>query len=400
MKKAVFAYWMFAFGIFILVLKSMGAYFFWNVKLGGMSLFVSVIGLIYIKTVRHVYKSNKIIWAFVFLLSYTIWDRDLLSQINLGNIISCVPFLYVMMMPKEDKRSLLEFCSSGLALISGISLIAFILLFFMDLPDAGVITDEAFEHGNYSYTNYVILLKGAFYDIRFNAIFREPGHLAMIASFFLFANRYDMKKWYNVVLLVVIGFTLSLAGYVLTFIGYLFYLQLNGNIAKVGRRIIVFLVFFVIAFVGIKNYNNGNNVVNELIILRTEYDEDKGIQGNNRFGGRTDAVFSKAIDDGSILVGVGRDERSRLARIGLATGAGYKMHLIDKGMIGTFLIFMFYYVLAKDSPYRRFAFFMLLLYCLSFLQRAYPVWAAWLIPFVTSIYLDDSPKRVTLKRRN
>ena len=396
MKKEIVAYWLFALGIFLLVLKSMGAYFLWDISIGPMSLLVTLMGLVYVNTRKQLYSSRYFIYAFIFLVLYSIWDREIISQINIGNIIPCVPILMVLMMPTKDKKTLLGFCSSGLALISGISLIAFILLFFTDLPDIGIISDETSE--NYTYTNYIILLKGAFYDIRFNAIFREPGHLAMIASYFLFANRYDMKKWYNIVLLIVIGFTLSLAGYVLTIAGYLFNLLLVGRFTKVLKKLIPYIIVMVIAVVGIMSYNRGHNFVNELIIARLEYDEDKGVQGNNRVNDYTDTYFKNIINDGSFIIGIGRDRQSHLASIGKVTGAGYKIHVIARGLIGTFFIFMFYYVLAKHAPYRRFAFFMLLLYCLSFWQRAYPSWPAWIIPFITSIYLYRP--QIVLRQQN
>lgn len=383
--KAV-SYWLFAIGIFLLVLKSMGAYFLWNVSYSFISLIVTVLGLIYIAKQKQLYKSDKLLYAFIFLLLYSVWDLDIISQINIGNIITCIPILFVLMMPPVDKSRLLVFCSSGLAIISGVSLIAFILLFFMDLPNLGIITDNT-TLGNYTYTNYVILLKGAFYDIRFNAIFREPGHLAMIASFFLFANRYDMKKWYNVILLIVIGFTLSLAGYILAIIGYTLQILLAGKFSRIFKKLVPYIIVFITIVISIIRYNEGNNFVNELIIARLEYDEDKGIEGNNRTDKFTDAYFLKAVSDGSALMGIGRKTQSHLASIGKVSGAGYKIHILARGLIGTIFIFMFYYLCCKDATYRRFAFFMLLLYCVAFWQRAYPTWAAWQIPFITSIYI-------------
>lgn len=396
MKKKILAYWLFALGIFLLILKSMGAYFFWNVSIGPMSLLVTLFGIIYTKTQKQIYNSRHFIPAFIFLVLYCIWDRDIISQINIGNLMPCIPIYFVLTMPTKDKETLLAFCSGGLALISGISLIAFIILFFTDLPNVGVISDEISE--SYTYTNYIILLKGAFYDIRFNAIFREPGHLAMIASYFLYANRYNMKKWYNIVLLIVIGFTLSLAGYVLTIIGYLFNLFLAGKFTKIVKRLIPYIAIMLLAILGIMSYNHGHNFVNELIITRLEYDEDKGVQGNNRVSNNTDAFITNMINNGSILTGIGREKQSHLANIGKVTGAGYKIHIIARGLIGTFLIFMFYYILARNAPYRRFAYFMLLLYCISFWQRAYPIWPAWIIPFITSIYIYRP--QIIIQRQN
>ena len=130
MKKEFVAYWLFTSGIFLLVLKSMGAYFLWNVSIGPMSLLVTLLGLVYAKTRKQLYSSRHFIYAFIFLVLYSIWDRDIMSQINIGNIMPCVPILLVLMMPAKDKKTLLTFCSCGLAFISGISLIVFILLFF------------------------------------------------------------------------------------------------------------------------------------------------------------------------------------------------------------------------------------------------------------------------------
>lgn len=381
--------WLFFGGIFALILKSMGAYFFWNVSIGYMSLFVSCLGYMYIKNDPNSHIPHNVYKAFVCLVLYSIWDRDIFSQLNMGNIIYCFPILFVLMIPSMKKQRLLVFCSKGLAIISGISLIAFIALFFTELPNIGEIVDETTEDVNsyYNYTNYVVLLKGAFYDIRFNAIFREPGHLAMISSYFLFANRFDLRKWYNITLLIVIFFTLSLAGYILLLIGYSFNLLLTDGFKRFCKRIFIFIAFLFIAVMWIVNYDDGDNIVNDLIVARLEYDEEKGIEGNNRVGGRTDQVFSEAIQNGSAIIGVGRDEQAHLASIGKVTGAGYKIHILSKGFIGTFLIFSFYYILARGASYRKFAFYMLLLYCISFWQRAYPIWSAWIIPFITSIYI-------------
>lgn len=53
------------------------------------------------------------------------------------------------------------------------------------------------------------------------------------------------------------------------------------------------------------SYNGGRNVLNEKILSRLQYDEDKGISGNNRTSHLADAYFEQYTNNGQILFGVG-----------------------------------------------------------------------------------------------
>ena len=59
------------------------------------------------------------------------------------------------------------------------------------------------------------------YFPRFRSIFAEPGHLTMGIIPLLFANRFNLKNKFVVILLLIEIFTFSLAGFVLIFVSLL-----------------------------------------------------------------------------------------------------------------------------------------------------------------------------------
>ena len=68
-------------------------------------------------------------------------------------------------------------------------------------------------------------------------------------------------------------------------------------------------------------------------------------------------------------------------------GAGYKLYLMKYGIIGTFLIFLFYYTIYRKSQNRKLMCSMLIVYILAFLQRAYPFWTSWIMIFTCATAL-------------
>lgn len=129
-------------------------------------------------------------------------------------------------------------------------------------------------------------------------------------------------------------------------------------------------------------YNQGDNVLNEAIVERLQYDEEKGIAGNNRTSEVVDIYFEDAIRFNEIWNGWGAEEYLSVVEADPEfVGAGYKVFLLRDGIVGAILIFLFYFLLARVGPQKKKLYLMLLLYAFCFLQRAYPTWEAWIFPF-------------------
>lgn len=298
-----------------------------------------------------------------------------------------LPAFYLIQFPPEYLRELLNTTTRWYAIALAGALIIYGISFFVTLPSIGnfVSINSVYP----PFTNHILYLKTTFdygWFERFNAFFLEPGHQALLSSFLLMANKYDFKRnpWLYV-LGISIVFSFSLAGYLLTLTGFLF-IKINSI-----PRLIVLIAAVAGLVVAVQNWDNGNNPVNELILGRLEYDESKGIKGNNRVDNTTDYEFTKMMDKGYYWEGV-----TKRANMDLIVGAGYKIFTLNYGFIGVALVLAFYLMLIPAGPDWRYTISFLIVLALCFVQRAYPEWYSWLFPYVTGIYLARAEKDRTL----
>ena len=319
-------------------------------------------------------KTGMILFTFIILIIWTTINESPGMALNM--IISYLPVFFLVALPRGYQTDLLTFVTKWVSISLIPSLIIYWLTFFIPLPSLGTFNFPPYE----PFTNYLFFIKTTFDFgtlVRFNAFFPEPGHLAMVCVFLMMANRFDFKNnpwiW---VLLVAVVFSFSLAGYILTLLGFML-LKIN-SIAK-GITLSLLLVGIVI---GALNFSGGNNAVNQLILERLKYDESKGIQGNNRFFNNTEFEYQKASKSGDYWVGV-----SKKANMTLVSGAGFKIYVLWHGLIGVFLILAFYLSMIPPHPNWHYTLSFLIIVILCFMQNAYPDWYAWIFPYVLGLNL-------------
>lgn len=321
-------------------------------------------------------RTGWIILALVALVVWTLCNETAM----MGIVATCMylPVLYLIPLPREYQADLLKFVTKWMAIILIPSLLVYWLTFFITPPSIGTFVYPPYV----PFTNYFFYLKTTF-DTglfpRFNAFFFEPGHLSMVCVFLMMANKFDFKNrpWLWVILTSVL-FSFSLAGYLLTFIGFSL-LKIN-SVAK-GVAVLTLLIGFVVV---VQNYSGGDNAVNQLILDRLKIDEEKGIEGNNRFFNNTDYEYDKALKNGDYWIGV-----SKKVNMTLIGGSGYKIYILKHGLIGAFLVFAFYLSLIPPLPNWHYTLSFLFLVVLCFMQNAYPGWYAWLFPFVIGLDINS-----------
>lgn len=287
-----------------------------------------------------------------------------------------LPF-YVLL---NDHNSLLhlKFLSQAIAII-------FLpgLFFHFFLIPFGIFRGIPIQYGDstsnlYNFYNYFVMIVYERNPIRFCSIFLEPGYLGTLVAFLLYSNRYDFKKWYNIVLLIGLLASLSLAGYITALLGYLLKGQFKRQLL-LKRVVLISLIlggFYYFAL----NYNGGKNIINESIIERLQLTNDeKIISGNNRVFGNTDEVFEQFIKSGNIWFGLESvaDEE--------VFGAGYKVFLLYFGLLTALLWFLTYLLICTSCKNKKYGYVFLFLIILTFLQAAYPSSYAWLIPVILGI---------------
>lgn len=328
---------------------------------------------------------------------------------NRGSIPSLVEVafalytLWVVISDRENVKGHLQFVCKGLAII----LIPGIILFLGKgyIPTIGLIIQKGSSE-DYIFINQIFLIHkiGGFDSEaakRFHSVFLEPGYLGSMLSFMMFAIKYDFSKWYTKTLLVAQLISLSLAGYILTFSGYVLYLISEGRSMK---KIILFAMLIPIVYVVAIGYNNGNNYINNAIISRLQYDEEKGISGNNRTGAGTEFYYNQAIENGDIWLGLGTEKVKQINggssdSAGYSDnirGAGYKVFFVIRGVICAIFFLLFYIFIAKATvPSKMFIRYgLIFLIILTFIQAAYPTSAAWIYPFVLGLLYYNQKESV------
>lgn len=385
MKKNIH-FLLFNIGIFILILDTSYAWMFWNISSITRALLyvtIFVIGFLYFqKQKSKCRKSVFFILAVIFLFLAHVMKTGS-SFLGIAQVLLYMILMwFVMVLPVNQKNEMLVFQTKITAILLLISFIAWIAHYFYPLPYTEI------QRSGFDYLrpaqNYVLFITSSkgLLDYRFHSIFLEPGHLGMIISFLVIANQFNFKNKYVLILSILLLFTLSLAGFVIFFIGFLLYSLTQNRKSKVIRWMLGGgLAFLGIWLFGIY-YEGGDNYVNVRFVERLQYDEDTGsIAGDKRYTEEIERTFDKTINSSDALFGISIINY-RHFRETAGDGAGIKLWIIQRGIIGTLVLFLGYYFIARGSRNRRWAMLMLLVYAISSYQRMYFFWASYLIPFI------------------
>ena len=329
--------------------------------------------------------TGKVAIAMLGLVAWSIYIDGVVMGII--SLLMYMPVLYLIQLPSDYMKDLLRFCTKWYAVALGGALVIYGLSFVMTPPSIG-----QFVHPNYPpFINHILYIKTTFdYGTfeRFNAFFLEPGHQALLSSFLMMANSFDFRrKPYLIILALGVVFSFSLAGYILSVVGFL--LLKTDTVAKL-MVILGVITAFVVA---VQLWNGGDNTVNELIISRLEYDESRGIKGNNRFFDNTDFEYKKALTKGDYWVGI-----KEKANMDLVGGAGFKIYILKNGLIGVIFVLLFYLSIIPPHANIRYTASFLIVLTLCFVQRSYPSWYSWLLPYVLSTYIHSKSTKKAIGR--
>lgn len=374
-------YNLFKFSILLLFLQSMFVWFLWGqlVLVLLLCLFTAFIyGFTSSESVFSIKKTNFTPILLIFAIQfYVVKDQN--TNALFAALLRIVIISIVLLLNDKIKIDLFRFLTKSFAILLSISLFTWILfLLGISLPHF----QTNFNDQQYLFDNYYFFLhnhKDMILPVpRFSSVFLEPGQLGMMCSFFLCGNRFDLKRKEILVIFIAIIFTFSLAAYLLLLISASVYLTISSK--KPFRNIVLWGLFLFASYYFFINYNNGDNTINNLIFSRFESGNSEIVE-NNRFSEEMDVYFQRFINSDDLLAGIGSVQYEKLF---LGANAGYKVFLIQFGIIGTLFIFLFYLTLVLGKP-TKMAWILLLVYILCFVQAAYPLWECELILFITAI---------------
>lgn len=288
------------------------------------------------------------------------------------NVFHTAIFYSIFRLKTEKMEALMTFLCKTMGWILLFSAPAF-LLYLVGFPFVGV--DAVYGEDLYSFTNYFLFMIDdrslwAFFP-RFSSIFLEPGHLGTAAALLLSTQFGKWKKWYNIVLLVALLLTFSLAAYVIYVVVIFLKLWVQGK-QFIGKLVMV--VTFIAAIVtGSFFYNNGENLLHDLILIRLEV-EDGELAGNNRVTEDFDTDFEKLCESSAIIFGKKRENPE-------FGNSGYKVFMYENGIIGTVLMLIFYIASLGKIRNRRATASAFFLALLGFIVRGYPLWYSNYLPY-------------------
>ncbi|MDB8997931.1 hypothetical protein PN613_15465 [Parabacteroides distasonis] len=291
----------------------------------------------------------------------------------------------VILLSNKEKIRLLELFSNIYTGIVGCSLFFYMLHFFgVNLPSKIVGIESNTSYPDFLCYPFLLIPNDLDLFYRFQSVFLEPGHLGMISALLLYVNQYSLRKISVWILFLSILLSLSLAAYMLLLIGFVLHYVMSGKFLK--RLLVVFLYIATVIILGISLYvYNPDAAFSKTIVERLEYDESKGISGNNRTTESFDSFYEQRFYKGwDCLLGVGPKEFSQNTwgdNRGQGGNASYKVFIVKYGLLGIFVLVLFFSMYTYF--YRsKLLFGLLLLYAASFLQRPYALWEVELFLFI------------------
>ena len=273
----------------------------------------------------------------------------------------------IILLSAKDKCKLLDIITNFIIVILIISSIGWILY----LCGYGIPVYEYVDmHNDQHYlNNHFVFYDNAERDIfsipRFRSVFIEPGQLATPCVYLFFARGGQFKDWKNIVLLISILLSFSLAGYVVLFLGIILNLIFVRRNVGIIKLLVLFSVMGTISFSIIKAANEDNPLYS-LIFERLEYDEETGISGNDRSDTVFDVNFNKFVNSGDILFGIG-DEMAE-GEVNWANHAsGIKKYLVNFGIVGVVTMILLTLLLLRMN------------YCRATLVFFIVIWTAYIV---------------------
>lgn len=291
----------------------------------------------------------------------------------------------VLLLSDTDKKAMLVFFSKLLFVILSISLTGWIFhLLGFTIPvyeNVDLRNDVHNLSNHYIYYDNVYFMDAIF--PRFRGIFIEPGQLATPCAFLFFARGAAIKDKTNILLLLAILFSFSLAGYVIVIIGlFLRYLLVQGKF-KTAKILGFVLLIGGTAFYFVNNANK-DNPLTTLIIERLEYDEELGISGNNRSDEIFDYNYDHYVKSDKIILGIG-DEIKVGYNSWTNHASGIKKYFVNYGILGIIVMILLTHLMLKYY-YCRSALVFFIVIWLAFLVRDMLQTPFWLTLVILGFY--------------
>lgn len=355
------------FALFLIVLSGSAPWFIWGyvapIYVGIVSfaifLLLNINGLS--KQLTKGISVNVFVAVSLFTLYFVVFQFLMWGEFYFSDVYLMIALFILNLISDNYKHKTFVLYSKMMGAMVLVSLIAWILhKYLVEIPTIGIFDISSFKgtgQGSVLMHNHFFFVTFFERVDRFYGVFDEPGVLGTIGAILLYVNKYDLKKWYNVALLLGGIFTFSLAFYILIIIGMVIYF--SKDIKKTVIGIFVFLIAIVIVFVMLHDNPSfqqhivarldGIGSVTELI-----NDRDDAYVVNN-----FENLFKQPIN---LLFGYGNNPS-----MGAGTTTSYMRWILRYGFVGFSVMCIIFGLLIRPNNKDKVGLCILLL--LSFSQR-------------------------------
>ena len=383
-----------------LMLLSCSPWFMWNTAI--LNLFAI---LIFISTRFYLffYKHNQqgfflyktsVIWLFIFICWMCLRSGIISGYVTLP-ITRFLPLFFITCMSDKEKILLKERAIVMFSILLTFSIIWY-CLFLLSIPLPNTITEDPAYGAFRNYYLFVVNTNVEHWSyFRFSSIFKEPGYVGMISALFLYIERYNYKRWRAWVLTIALFLSLSLAAYVLFFLGWIInFIAERKSLKIIIAAFLTAIVVFVVVDRAIE-YDKGTGLLTHVILERLAYDEEKGIAGNNRNNYEFDEWYDNYKTEATYLVGISLAGYQKLFPIG---NSSYKVFIAQYGIIGLLLLSILFlsYVFRNKN---RLGLGMFILFAVSFVQRPYILWEAQSFMFICAVVYFNNCSTTICERK-
>lgn len=328
---------------------------------------------------------KAIFWCF---LAYMVFTRGNLNA-YIGSFLYILPFFAFCCIKPEIRKDFLRVFNHIFASFLAVS-VFFWILHLLGIP----LLHSRLKFGEfYAYENYYFFLdfigSSDYLSVfpRFFSIFIEPGLLGILCVLMISLDGFRLKRWYNIVYLVSLILSFSLAGFVLFAVALIPFVLSKSTGSKWGYITIILIVF--ISGYYVLYMADENSVAYQMLGQRLEWNEDRGtISGYDRSGEAINEFLEKSFfGSGKVMFGFGPNLQYE--------GVDWKVFLVKYGVVSLllYLIFLFNCYLQKKSWLGMWWF---LLFVLIF-ARGYSVmfWPGVLMLYIMGLdYLFYNKNRV------
>lgn len=287
----------------------------------------------------------------------------------------------------SDLQVLGDVLAKTMGYILTVSIPIYILyLLGFSLPHYHVAPDAVLH----TYDNYRFFLIDDYAEVvslfpRFISIFPEPSWLGMGCVTLLYCQIGKWNTWRCRIMFVATIMSFSLAA-IICLIVMLFSVAWMKGKAIIGK---IFLLFFFIVSgaIGAIYYNDGDNIVNTLVVQRLALDEEGNLEGDDRTTDSFTKEFHKMWTNGEWLTGEGTAHFQRFAE----GNSGYRVFLYINGMLSFILLVVFFSLVLRGSDNRRAILSFILFMALTFIAHGAPLRYTYIVPLYIFAYCRVFP---------